>query len=358
MSIISKTDLSHLTALRSPIRTISDSHTPTMLYSITYSPDVKKHIAAHSTRISHSALTQPPLQIGDRTDIMPGSATMQPPSSPTYDTFNAKEEPSDVIRRSAEAELMTEMNNLHIHSADCYGGMNPLRTLYSCKRYPKLLWKSIYDIVARVVEYQTGRNPISLSHDDNRFKLMGDISQLRRVPFKTQDISKQNIKLFKIPAWITVSGTVTSVDEDTLSFVVTTKQYVSTGDGNDTLRVRGRLEKGPRWKEPLKRLPTVNNIVHFEGALQEVEEHDGNIQPVVLLDFIIYQTKPKKEDPGADEDNDLMLQRAKKYSQDNEGDGQSSPKALGKRKAPESDDEDAQSVKKELENSDNDNNST
>jgi hypothetical protein len=144
---------------------------------------------------------------------------------------------------------------------------------------------------------------------------------------------------------VTVSGTVSSIDKETLSFVIVTTQYVDGSQGRDNLHIRGRIKRGPRWREPEKRLPRVDSVVHFEGVLEEIEEADGHQNAVVLLDFIVYHSKVKTDslaEPAGEDEQNILL-RAEKYSQDNP-DSNQSQKTLGKRKATHSEDEVSRSM--------------
>jgi hypothetical protein len=89
------------------------------------------------------------------------------------------------------------------------------------------------------------------------------------------DIRKDPVKLCKIPAWVTVSGTVASVDKESLSFCITTAQHVIGSTGTDNMHIRGRIEQSAKWREPEKRLPMVDTIVHFEGTLDNIDLEDG-----------------------------------------------------------------------------------
>ncbi|KAI9434347.1 hypothetical protein H4582DRAFT_2060291 [Lactarius indigo] len=73
-------------------------------------------------------------------------------------------------------------------------------------------------------------------------------------------------------------------------------------------------------------------VVHFEG-----KNHSGDIRPVVTLDFIVYQTRPKEDDWGTEEDNEIVLGRANKYSQLYESEPGPPQTKSGKRKARNSD---------------------
>ena len=154
-------------------------------------------------------------------------------------------------------------------------------------------------------------------------------------------MAKEAVKVLKIPAWTTVTGTVTAVEKATLSFVVLTSQYVSSISGTGNLHVRGRLEESLRWRDPIKRLPAINGQVHFEGILEEVETTGSNAQPVVLLDFIVYLGRPTASatEQTTEGDDEKIMELAQQFSQPNDDEGAPSAKKLGKRKMSKSDEE-------------------
>ena len=58
------------------------------------------------------------------------------------------------------------------------------------------------------------------------------------ISLRNADIQKG---VCKIPTWFSVSGTVTSVDKSTLSFVVLTTQYIDGSHGTDIYICVGKL---------------------------------------------------------------------------------------------------------------------
>jgi hypothetical protein len=165
------------------------------------------------------------------------------------------------------------------------------------------------------------------------------------------DIHKDAVKLCKIPVWVTVSGAVSLVDKQSLSFVITTAQHVISSNVTDNLHVRGQIEQSAKWRESEKRLPMVDVIVHFEGMLDDVNLEDGLLRPVILLDFIIYQSRPEKkeENKNTEEDDRNIIQCTQIFSQTDSEASEPSQKVLGKRKASYSEEEVAQAVEDEEE---------
>jgi hypothetical protein len=97
-----------------------------------------------------------------------------------------------------------------------------------------------------------------------------------------------------IPARIVASGMVTSVFKDEFSFVVSLRQEIDGCEEDKPISVRGLLEKGPKWPDPVLRLPSAQGFVSFTGKLFRFEEQplqpDAQTasRPVVSLDSITY----------------------------------------------------------------------
>ena len=135
----------------------------------------------------------------------------------------------------------------------------------------------------------------------------------------------------KIPARITVSGTVFSVDKERHSFVVFPTLSISASPNPQTLPVRAVLEKSPRWPNPVARLPSSPNFVAFTGKLAYFEDFAGKsqdfqTQAVVIVDSITYLRSPSNpknvslapstsRSPNNDADTVALKTRVLKYSQ-------------------------------------------
>lgn len=91
-----------------------------------------------------------------------------------------------------------------------------------------------------------------------------------------------------IPARVIASGMVTAVNKDDNSFLITLRQEIDGGSEEDSLTVRALLEKGPKWPDPVKRLPSAQGFVSFAGKLFLFEEEQARSRPVVSLDSITY----------------------------------------------------------------------
>ena len=98
----------------------------------------------------------------------------------------------------------------------------------------------------------------------------------------------------KIPARVTASGMVSSVDKDHNSFIMFPTQTISSSAERETLPMRAVLEKGPKWPNPTARLPSPHAFVAFTGKLAHFEDNTGKIKAdlqsraVISLDSITY----------------------------------------------------------------------
>ena len=98
----------------------------------------------------------------------------------------------------------------------------------------------------------------------------------------------------KIPARIIGSGMVTAVDKERHSFLLYPTQRITASEQAEAIPVRAVLEKGPKWPNPVARLPSPYNFVGFTGKLAHFEENTGKIRNdlqnrvVVTLDSITY----------------------------------------------------------------------
>jgi hypothetical protein len=98
----------------------------------------------------------------------------------------------------------------------------------------------------------------------------------------------------KIPARVSCSGMVSSVDMEHHSFMLFLTQNISASPHRETLPVRAVLEKGPKWPNPIARLPSPLSFVAFTGKLAHFKDNAAKgeskllSQAVVTLDSIIY----------------------------------------------------------------------
>jgi hypothetical protein len=114
--------------------------------------------------------------------------------------------------------------------------------------------------------------------------------QFKPVPVLAED----PIRACKIPARITGSGMVSSVDKEQHSFIIFPTQKIMASSDPQTLPVRALMEKGLKWPNPVARLPAPHGFVAFTGKLAHFEDNVGHIRgdlcsrTVVSLDSIIY----------------------------------------------------------------------
>ena len=164
--------------------------------------------------------------------------------------------------------------------------------------------------VTQVVAYHELDGTKVTKENKEMCKLMGDIvdvcfnflmcsypilSTYLFLQFKPVAVSAEDpVGACKIPARITGSGTVFSVDKEKHSFMMFPTLTISSSEKPETLPVRGLLEKGPRWPNPTARLPSPQSLVAFTGKLAFFEDRIGKphaeltSQAVVTLDTIIY----------------------------------------------------------------------
>lgn len=97
-----------------------------------------------------------------------------------------------------------------------------------------------------------------------------------------------------IPVRITASGMVASVDKDHHSFILFPTQTVTACLDPQNLPVCAVLEKGPKWPNPIARLPLAYNFVAFTSKFAYFKDDVGPVQSnmcfcaVVTLESITY----------------------------------------------------------------------
>jgi len=105
------------------------------------------------------------------------------------------------------------------------------------------------------------------------------------------------IKACKEAASVTCSGTVTSKDTASLTFIMKNAQYIPNGSSNDFLHVQGLLDTTPKWgKNPEERLPIVGTNTSFTGHVEDIKTENGKPLLVVLLTYITYLRHSKEDD--------------------------------------------------------------
>jgi hypothetical protein len=114
--------------------------------------------------------------------------------------------------------------------------------------------------------------------------------QFKPVPVLAED----PVGACKIPARVTGSGMVSAVDKERHSFTIFPTQKITASSDPQTLPVRALMEKGPKWLNPVARLPAPHGFVAFTGKLAHFEDNVGHIRgdlrsrAVVSLDSIVY----------------------------------------------------------------------
>lgn len=154
-------------------------------------------------------------------------------------------------------------------------------------------------------------------------------------------------------ACVTGAGVVTATDRNRLSFTIHGSQFIAGGERPEDVIVRCRMDMNAKWVQPAQRLPNTGSVVGFGGILQGFEDYTPPnttrtlTSAIVALDDITYI---RKSGPNADSPQPKQSMRNKLRSrvQRYKGiptctEGSPSPstsqKALGKRKAEESEEE-------------------
>ncbi|KAH9032992.1 hypothetical protein EDB85DRAFT_1156842 [Lactarius pseudohatsudake] len=158
----------------------------------------------------------------------------------------------------------------------------------------------VYEIRAKIVGFKPGRNPNSNKYDDHQINLLGDID-------KMQLLQEEQVADLQDDIHISAAGIVTSIEKFPPSFVMHTKQYTDGGASTDEIAVRGRMENNPKWPDPAERLPQQNQIIAFNGILQNFDSYfPPGKKPItcVVVDvkditYILNPEKKKKEETTA-----------------------------------------------------------
>ena len=146
---------------------------------------------------------------------------------------------------------------------------------------------------------------------------------------------------------------VSVLEKERNSFSISINQYVTGATQSEQLAIRAFMEKGPKWPDPSKRLPSINSLIAFTGRLFQCEDNpkpaDGEwkIGFAIALDSITYLPRasfPVTSKNGTaatptNADNVALTGRVAKFACD-ESDLETptpaagpSPKQRGKRKA-------------------------
>lgn len=97
-----------------------------------------------------------------------------------------------------------------------------------------------------------------------------------------------------IPARVSCSGMVASIDKEHHSFILFPTQNITACADPQTVAVCTVLEKGPKWPNPVARLPSPYKFVGFIGKLAHFEDNIGptannlHFHAVITLDSITY----------------------------------------------------------------------
>jgi hypothetical protein len=119
-------------------------------------------------------------------------------------------------------------------------------------------------------------------------------AQFKPVPV----LAKDPVAACKIPARVSASGMVSSVNKEHHSFILFPTQNVSASTHHETIPVQAALEKGPKWPNPIARLLSLHGFLHgfvsFTGKLAHFEDNSANIRSnlcscaVIAVDSIVY----------------------------------------------------------------------
>ena len=106
---------------------------------------------------------------------------------------------------------------------------------------------------------------------------------------------------------VTASGTVTSVNKETCSFIIFGKQYVC--GQHQQLVIHGHTNKNSKWKNPSAVLPRAHAVIGFDGFLDRFESYIPQNQNkkitcvVVALQTINFlQDPPGRSSPAQGKD--------------------------------------------------------
>ena len=128
------------------------------------------------------------------------------------------------------------------------------------------------------------------SHSHMLFCWLFQWEQFKAVPVLAED----PVSACMIPVRITASGMVASVDKDRHSFILFPTQTVTACLDPQNLPVCAVLEKGPKWPNPIARLPSAYNFVAFTSKLAYFKDDVRPVQSdmcfcaVVTLESITY----------------------------------------------------------------------
>jgi hypothetical protein len=103
-------------------------------------------------------------------------------------------------------------------------------------------------------------------------------AQFKPVPV----LAKDPVAACKIPARVSGSGMVSSVNKEHHSFILFPTQNVSASTHHETIPVQAVLEKGPKWPNLIARLLSLHGFLHgfvsFTGKLAHFEDNSANIR--------------------------------------------------------------------------------
>jgi hypothetical protein len=169
-----------------------------------------------------------------------------------------------------------------------------------------------------------------------------------------QPLSVANVDDLDETTYISGRGTVLSVENDPLYFLIHAMQYVASGQSTDDIVIQGNMGNNPKWPDPQERLPPTKGVVAFWGALQHFEDfHLANKSSttcvVIAVHDITYLFNPPCEKPTPTTSNkstqakgnlrDHLRMRGEKQSSQTTSSTSTSQTKLGKRKAQTSEEE-------------------
>ncbi|KAH9032991.1 hypothetical protein EDB85DRAFT_1890430 [Lactarius pseudohatsudake] len=159
---------------------------------------------------------------------------------------------------------------------------------YKMKNERDLIRVGIYDIHAKVVSFKPGTHDGSPVLRDTQFYLMGDILHLFRVSSGSTPSSQIYRALHRTPPRLTVSGKVSTAQEDIDSFTMTVHQIIRWAAADTTLNIRAVLGIRAMWPPVGEHLPVSNSIVSFSG---QFVGYDSNVA-LLALDDLCYLPSP------------------------------------------------------------------
>jgi hypothetical protein len=155
--------------------------------------------------------------------------------------------------------------------------------------------------IVQIATYQPNVHLQSPVRNDNDFTLIGELLDVLTFPQNPNEHAKPLHQLHPLPfdpeyrlgtttaaTRLTVTGTVSAVQREHLSFSVAISQAISGAVPVPQISIRAIFTVNARWPRPAERLPLIGSILTFSGDFVAVEDHTA----VVILDEITYLRPP------------------------------------------------------------------